>query len=504
MKRSLSEAITALPLRKQYIYIFFMLSILIIVVNVFVYFEISTKVYELSDVYKTNDENTALLDEVTKVQEYVTKYLETKNTEDMENYYKSEESLNNFLAGYINEEAEGRQYVIRTDIVNLIKCYLGFAHDAVDNKRGRDVQAYSDSYEKATTEYGYINDYIYALNTEQFRSNSEKYDKLRDSLGVLFIISMLLLLFVINMGVIIMFSLTRHLTRPLVDLSEKAEEISRGNFDVEVDEMKSSEEIVTLSHAFGKMLGNIKENIEKEKKQIEEKRAAKERELVMEAKIKEAQFNYLQNQVNPHFLFNTLNAGVQLAMLEGAGRTSDFISNVAEFFRYNLKKDDGTTSLYDEILLVDYYMAILKVRFGDEVVMNKKLDDRIIGELQNISVPKMILQPIVENCVNHGIRAAKDKGEVNFDISLEADNLVITISDDGVGMKQSLIDSILDGTYKGNESSSSNGVGLMNVISRLELYYGRKNMVKIESAGDNMGTAFVITIPYEKREDNDV
>ena len=105
-------------------------------------------------------------------------------------------------------------------------------------------------------------------------------------------------------------------------------------------------------------------------------------------------------QINPHFLFNTLNAGAQLAMMEGADRTYEYVQNVAQFFRYNVKKNNETVSLRDEIELVDNYIYILNVRFSGDIHFEKHIDE----SLTNIQVPSMLLQPIVENSINYGIR----------------------------------------------------------------------------------------------------
>ena len=133
---------------------------------------------------------------------------------------------------------------------------------------------------------------------------------------------------------------------------------------------------------------------------MEIQQSLKEKELMMEAHLKDAQLKYLQAQINPHFLFNTLNAGAQLAMMEGADRTYDYVQNVAEFFRYNVKKGNETVTVREEIELVDNYIYILNVRFSGEIHYEKKIEESLLS----IQMPGMILQPVVENCVNHGIR----------------------------------------------------------------------------------------------------
>lgn len=95
----------------------------------------------------------------------------------------------------------------------------------------------------------------------------------------------------------------------------------------------------------------------------------------MEAHLKDAKLKYLQAQINPHFLFNTLNAGAQLAMMEGADKTYQYVQNVADFFRYNVKRDDEPVTLSNEIELVDNYIYILNVRFSGEIKYRKNIDE---------------------------------------------------------------------------------------------------------------------------------
>ena len=219
----------------------------------------------------------------------------------------------------------------------------------------------------------------------------------------------------------------------------------------------------------------------------------------MEAHLKDAHLKYLQAQINPHFLFNTLNAGTQLAMMEHADRTYEYIQNVAAFFRYNVSEKDEVT-LREEIELVDTYIYILNVRFAGDIHFSKEIED---DELLNARLPGMVLQPIVENCVNYGIRDIEREGKITLSVYSGEGSVYISVADNGVGMKQEIIQSILSGNYTSKDIEASkdkkgNGVGLKNVIERLKLYFDDRNDVEIISNGRDQGTEVVITIPYEE------
>ena len=228
-----------------------------------------------------------------------------------------------------------------------------------------------------------------------------------------------------------------------------------------------------------------KESMEKEQQMME-------KELLMKNHLKEAQLKYLQSQINPHFLFNSLNAGVQLAMLEDAEKTCIFVEKMADFFRYNVKKGLEDASLGEELTAVENYIYILNVRFAGDIHFTKKVDESIM----ECRVPSMILQPLVENAVNHGIRNIDWEGKILLEITGLEDNILIRVKDNGKGMSEERIREVLDGCMEDTgEQSDSTGVGMNNVISRLELYYDKKNLVEINSPGENMGTEIILTLP---------
>ena len=163
------------------------------------------------------------------------------------------------------------------------------------------------------------------------------------------------------------------------------------------------------------------------------------KEQKMDIARQNAELMALYSQINPHFLFNTLNAGAQLAMMEGADRTYDYIQNVADFFRYNVKKGNDIVTLREELELIDHYIYILNVRFSGDIHYEKEISE----DLLDCAVPSMILQPIVENCVNHGIREMSGEGRIWLKVYHgEKDTLVISIRDNGIGMDAEIIEKL--------------------------------------------------------------
>lgn len=223
---------------------------------------------------------------------------------------------------------------------------------------------------------------------------------------------------------------------------------------------------------------------------MEQESAMKERELMMENHLKDAQLKYLQAQINPHFLFNTLNAGAQLAMMEGADKTYTYVQNVADFFRYNIKSMEEVT-LEDELVQVKHYIYILNVRFSGDIHFNMDVEN----SCKSVSMPGMILQPIVENSVNYGISDIDWQAKIEISATREDEYVWLSIRDNGIGMEQKKIDQIMSGQLKEDEIfSDSNGVGLNNVIQRLRMFYNKEDVIEITSVGKNMGTEVAIKL----------
>ena len=179
-------------------------------------------------------------------------------------------------------------------------------------------------------------------------------------------------------------------------------------------------------------------------------------------------------------------------MMEGADKTTEFIENMADFFRYNIKKMNQDTTIGEEVRLVDNYIYILNVRFTGEIHFEKEVDRRVL----EAKVPSMILQPIVENAVNYGIRNIDREGRIRLSVYQEGDFIYLSVWDNGIGMSEEKISQILRGELKEVDlKSNSNGIGLGNVIERLKLYTGREDVMEIRSPGKDQGTEFIVKVP---------
>ena len=484
-------------IQTRLIIMFLLTTALIFVVNVYVYMNLNQMIGRIEDIYASNVSLNNLSDTLVDIQESMTQYLKTKTTDSLEEYYKYEQDYQNQLEQLdIRTNSIELKYMEKC-IVNMSNTYLKLTDNAVTAKRGRNVTKYMELYEQTEEIYGYLNTYIYSLNNEQFRNSSSNYEGLLNSLkySEIFCLSILILVAVCNILLIVL--ATQSITNPLRLLAKRANEVSEGKLEGELLEVRSKDEVGVVTSAFNQMVLSIRDYIDKVKESMEKESAMKEKELLMNASLKEAQLKYLQAQINPHFLFNTLNAGAQLAMMEGAERTNTYVQKMADFFRYNIKKNNELVTIADEIELIDNYIYILNVRFSGEIHFEKYIDE----SLTSIEIPSMILQPIIENSVNYGIRNIDWEGLITLSLYRDGSTACISIKDNGIGIEESKIIKILSDEIEASDvSKDSNGIGLSNVISRLDLHFNANNIFNIMSEGENMGTEVLIRIPMSNAD----
>lgn len=481
--------------------IYILTNLFVCLVNILLILGMNRMSNEMELVYRDNLKLNELLVVLDDVQNNMTDYLNAKTSDSLEKYYRSSQNYQT-LVEELNDEISGSAFDrMKRNIKHMSARYLEITDQTIEAKRGRNVEKYRIRYENATQMYDYINTYINSLNNQQFKNNSANYNELAQAFRLFEMMGIAIIIIIVIMNINSIIKLVGAIISPLKTLAKSADEVAKGNFDIELLEVQSRDEIGVVTGAFNQMIISIREYIERIRHSMEVERVMKEKELLMEAHLKDAQLKYLQAQINPHFLFNTLNAGAQLAMLEDADKTYQYVQNVAEFFRYNVKKSNETVTLREEIELVDNYIYILNVRFSGEIHYEKKVDASLLG----IEMPSMILQPIVENCVNHGIREMAGEGRIRLSVYQIDDTACISIRDNGVGIRQDVIEKILGGSYKEeNLKTDSNGIGMDNVIARLKLFTESEDVMSIISDGADKGTEFILYLPVREREEDDV
>ena len=226
---------------------------------------------------------------------------------------------------------------------------------------------------------------------------------------------------------------------------------------------------------------------------------------------KQAEYLALQNQINPHFLYNTLEGIRSEALIAGLDSIAEMTEALATFFRYTISNLENLVTLEDELANIENYYYIQQFRFGSKLDLKIQYDrdpddDFTEMDFLQCKLPKLTLQPIVENSVNHGIREMNGEGKIRLKVyHVDGDTLGISIRDNGIGMDRDTIEKVLGGNYHEEQSGGgSNGIAMGNIIARLKLFTQNEDVMTILSDGKNQGTEVILYLPIKEREKTDV
>ncbi len=285
--------------------------------------------------------------------------------------------------------------------------------------------------------------------------------------------------------------LNRDIVLPVLQLVKASKRIAANDFHVEDVEVENKDEIGELTGAFNKM----KDATQKYILILEEKRTTlallhKEEleRLEMEKQLEAMQLDLLKSQINPHFLFNTLNVIGGMANLESAETTEKMIMSLSSLFRYNLKTSEREVILDWELTVVQDYIYLQQMRFGSRIRFSV---DCPVDRMRAV-VPAFTFQPLVENAVIHGLSSKEEGGRVLIRIRKNADRLYITVTDTGVGMTEEELSELKEGLR--NKSDKRRGIGIGNIYRRIYAMYENGQM-DIYSR-KNVGTIVRIIIPW--------
>lgn len=320
-----------------------------------------------------------------------------------------------------------------------------------------------------------------ALNQQwisRMRWENQGHAELRKSLARSAML-ILLLLAVLSITASILFA--RGVTRPLQVLRSLMKRAELGDLKAYWT-LNPNQDIYELGESYNQMLNRLEDLI----KQVK----------IEESLKKEKEFEALQYQLNPHFLYNTLNTIKWVAKIHQTPQISEAVSALVRLLQASLGKKGDFLPLRDEIRLVHDYMAIQTFRYGDEIQLHTEIDP--VASL--CLVPKLILQPLVENAIIHGLdqKSGKDK-QITIKAWLDRDLLICQVEDNGKGMDVELIMQESGGNRDGAKEKMS-GIGLRHIREKIKLYYGPDYKMLIFSK-PNQGTTIRLSLPIHRGEE---
>lgn len=325
-------------------------------------------------------------------------------------------------------------------------------------ERNKIVNAYYDkddsvylcsSYENSVTQWSILN----VITKEELEKDS---DNIRN-------IIMILILILVVISINAAAAISSYITKPLDKLAGTISEVEVGNLKVETEFDNS--EVGIIGNRFKSLVNN---NLE-----------LRDRLLNLEIKEKDAQLLLLQSQINPHFLYNTLDSLYFMALIEQADDIADMVQALSNIFKLSLNKGDKFITLRDEIDHMKDYLKILNIRFANRFTLHTDVNDSIM----DIKILTFILQPILENAIYHGLESKTGPGNVYLNAGCEGNKLHLSIRDDGIGIE--------------DMSRIEQGYGIQNIKERLYLHYGEESSIQVVSKPNN-GTMVTIVIPFGK------
>jgi sensor histidine kinase YesM len=412
-------------------------------------------------------------------EESLAAYLRTKSSDALKEYIMHSTRLAEGARGLNREIRAEESLLLQRDLAALVERYLGDTEASVKAKRGRDVQAYADFYESSERTATLVR-YIISRIEDIFMADSLRaYSAFNSRIPLVLTLNALLVLAAALTGFMLLVRFSFRLTDPLSRLAQAARAVGRGEHLTDLSLPMTDDEIGTMTAAFIAMQSSIHRAFEELKAKAEiERRLMEERMRVLDMghRLKDAELLALQTQINPHFLFNTLSAGMQLALAENADRSAEFMDNLAAFIRYALKTPSRWVRVADEIECINRYIWLLRLRFGERYRFSISVDTECLA----CETPSLVLQPLVENSVSHGLRDREEGGEIKISVALRGGELAMEVSDTGDGMERAEIERIRR-EATGDDVLQDGGIGLRNVIRRVILSSNGGGAVDIES-----------------------
>jgi sensor histidine kinase YesM len=471
-------------------------------VGLYTYKSSSVLMSDMTDLLNQTQEITTLYNELDELQFYFEDYLYTRSSDSLQSFYDYSNSLMNHN-NQIKKEARFTDRGIKImNISGMISHYLDVLDQAVIDKRNRKIDAYTAGYREAVKEHTYIGNYIETMMSNDLSNSAQRYIEIQREVDNNTALSYLMFGITVVLISVIIIIFSFELTKPISKLASYAKEVSKGNFDVVITEQKTSREISILYQTFRSMTASIREYVHElqEKQRLEHKLSEEKlNNLKMKSALHEAELLTLQSQVNPHFIFNTINIGAKVAMLQGDNVTCEYLENFAEIFRYNLKGLNYDAALSEEIGNIEAYMKLLITRFGDAI--DFRLDVPEDEEVMDFILPRMTLQPLVENAYIHGIGKSEQGGIIEVTVKKEPHNLYITVSNTGEEIPADMVRLILSRKYKKEKSREkkghTTGIGIDNVLNRLRLFYKKEDVMDITYT--NGRTNFILKLPVKNK-----
>ncbi|MGI5965502.1 MULTISPECIES: sensor histidine kinase [Anaerotruncus] len=356
-----------------------------------------------------------------------------------------------------------------------------------------DTDSYITQYYYVVKIGNYIEGYAKELLQTTVAKGNVSYHEKVETFRILPVLAVSVSLLTVILATLLCSLTVRQIINPLLKLAGAAKRIAANDMYVPDLRVQNRDEIGELVQTFNVMKHSMYQSITtlREKNEIESRLHLEEVQRInAEQMLKTAQMSLLQSQINPHFLFNTLNIISRMAKIEHAPDTEELIRRLANLFRYNLQTASERVTLTRELNIISDYMYIQRKRFGDR--LGYVVDCRDV-DTDQVMVPTFTLQPLVENAVIHGVAPKEEGGRIRIRIRMRGGRTVITVTDSGQGIPPELLAILMRGGK--NHRGHLSGIGVGNVRTRIGTLHPGSTFRIFSRVG--MGTAIRMELPDE-------
>lgn len=474
-------------------------AVIVFIILVSAGFAMFTMNYSLRDYGQLLDENRACQSFMKAMEEedlafdgYVSAGTETARDTLEKAIHRTERAIDALPFDY---EIIGAERYARTwNIRNAYQQYAAFRDEMLSDSMNR------TGFLKHLNEYNQREDYLeqYSRRLLQLtvEAGSSAYTEKLPLFRVLPFIfinfTLIMLVIVVEMGSV----MKESIAKPVRELSQEAQRIARSDFSGEDIHVENRDELGELVSIFNDMKHAMEENIQtiqENHRMTELLQQEKLENSEMEKRLNVNRLELLKSQINPHFLFNTLNMIGSMADLEDAPTTEKMTQSLAQLFRYNLNTREQIVPIEMELRIAENYMYLQKMRFGSRIQYQVNTPE----DVSHIRIPSFTMQPLVENAIVHGLSKKEQGGTVSVTVTEDPTSEIVTllIEDDGLGIAEERLSALNARMHNPEENKTARiGIGLGNIYCRIRTLYPEGGDLRID-AKEGVGTRITLTIP---------
>lgn len=299
---------------------------------------------------------------------------------------------------------------------------------------------------------------------------------IKQNLNISIVVFLVVFVAIIVFAVYTSWKIVKGIVDPVKELCEVATTVGTGDFEVRA-QSENTDELAILGESFNEMVGRIGTLVEDVK--------------IEQEKLRSIELQLLQEQINPHFLYNTLDTITWLSETGENEQVIAMVNALSDFFRTGLSNGKSIVTIKEEVKHVESYLSIQRFRYQD--ILEYEID--IPEDIEEAIIPKLTLQPIVENALYHGIKNKRGKGRIEIKGYQDGPYIILQVSDDGIGISKEKLKRLNDLIKEGADTKEEKGFGLRNVYERLHLTYEQSFDMELKSDGES-GTEVILKIPH--------